>query len=149
MHREVAARPLSGSPVQRALLRFGALGRGYIAFAREQPGLFRTIFSAEGPVLPAGADEEEKSPFRLLLGALDELVAVGYLSTERRPGAELAAWAMVHGLSTLFDGPLRHEPDNVRDEAMVRSMLLLVGGYAATGLTPEEESLLAAELMKR
>lgn len=146
MHEEMAARPPSADPVQRALARFGALGRGYIAFARAEPGLFRTVFSPEGPVLENSAERAEHSPYRLLLGALDELVAVGYLSLERRPTAELAAWAMVHGLATLLDGPLRGVPDDVRDEAIVRSMLVLGHGLAGNGLTPEQESLLADEL---
>jgi Tetracyclin repressor-like, C-terminal domain len=39
---------------------------------------------------------------------LDELVAVGALPPERRPGAEVMAWSAVHGLAMLtIEGPLR------------------------------------------
>ena len=39
-------------------------------------------------------------PLHVLAARLDELVAVGALPPERRPGAEYAAWSAVHGLST-------------------------------------------------
>ena len=49
----------------------------------------------------------------MLTARLDELVAVGALPPERRPGAEYAAWSAVHGLSSLIvDGPLRDIPDD-------------------------------------
>lgn len=146
MHREIAARPVSSDPVDRALARLGALGRGYIAFARAQPGLFRTVFSPEGPVLENTADRTENNPYRLLLTALDDLVEVGYLPPERRHVAEIAAWSMVHGLATLLDGPLRDTPHDVRDEAIVRSMLVLAHGLKGSGLTPGQEAVLADEL---
>jgi hypothetical protein len=38
---------------------------------------------------------------------IDDLVVAGVLSADRRDGLDEAAWAAVHGLSTLFlDGPL-------------------------------------------
>ncbi|MCA1655121.1 MAG: TetR/AcrR family transcriptional regulator [Pseudonocardiaceae bacterium] len=144
MHKELAAGSTSGDPVHRALARLGALGRGYIAFARAQPGLFRTVHSPEGPVL--AEDRSGTGPFQMLLGALDELVAVGYLSPARRPLAELTAWAMVHGLAALLDGPLREMPDNIRDEAIVNSMLVLGHGLKGAGMTPAQEAQLTNEL---
>ena len=148
MQKELAARSTSSDPVHRALARFGALGRGYIAFARAQPGLFRTVFSPEGLVLPSESDHEKDGPFQMLLGAVDELVEVGYLSHERSPFTEFAAWAMVHGLATLLDGPLRDMPDDVRDEAIVHSMLVLGHGLKGNGLTEAQETLLADELRR-
>jgi hypothetical protein len=145
MRKEGAARITSlGDPVLDALARFGALGRGYIAFARAQPGLFRTVFAPGGSVLPPRG--EEASPFLALLQAVDELVKVGYLPTEHRPMAELAAWATVHGLAALLDGPLRELPADLQDQAVVRSMLTLGHGLRANGLTSEQEALLAEEL---
>ncbi len=146
MYKEVAARPTSGDPVQRALARFGAIGRGYIAFARAQPGLFRTVFSPDGPMLENSPERASTSPYQLLLSGLDNLVEVGYLSADRRPMAELAAWAMVHGLATLQDGPLRDLPDDLRDEMIVRSMLVLAHGVKGNALTPAQEELLADQL---
>jgi AcrR family transcriptional regulator len=118
--------------VRRAEERLGAIGRAYIDFARSEPGWFRTAFSsarAHGAGLPgsqpsgsvaddkggrsAGPDDEQtKSPFLILGAHLDQLVAVGGLSPQRRRGAQFAAWSSVHGLSSLLlDGPLRDLPE--------------------------------------
>src|ERR1700754_1696419 len=45
MQKELAVRPESDDPVLYALGSFAAIGRGYLAFARAEPGLFRTVFS--------------------------------------------------------------------------------------------------------
>jgi AcrR family transcriptional regulator len=102
--------PDGGPAVARA--RFGAVGRGYLRFAREEPGLFRTAFSASenlgDTASPAKAGEGGLTPFQLLGSALDGLVEAGVLLPERRPGAEFLAWSAVHGLGMLLiDGPLR------------------------------------------
>jgi AcrR family transcriptional regulator len=109
------------SPVRRARARLDAIGRAYIDFARTEPGWFRTAFSsarphpADGsaPEPPgAGPAEETANPYRLLSARLDELVAVGALTPQRRRGAEYAAWSAVHGLSSLLlDGPLQDLPE--------------------------------------
>ncbi|MPZ79362.1 MAG: TetR family transcriptional regulator [Actinophytocola sp.] len=148
MHKELASRPQSEDPVRYALGSLAALGRGYIAFAQAQPGMFRTVFAWEGPLAgePDTGRRETSDPFRLLLDSLDELVAVGYLSLERRPLAEVAAWAMVHGLSVLLDGPLRDLPAAIREEAIVKAMLILAHGLSGSGLTPAQEALLIDEM---
>ena len=52
------------------------------------------------------------SPYLVLSARLDDLVAVGALTPERRNGAEYGAWSAVHGLSSLLlDGPLRDVPE--------------------------------------
>jgi AcrR family transcriptional regulator len=145
MQKELSARPQSDDPVRYAMGSLAALGRGYLVFAREQPGLFRTVFSWEGELRDRD-ERAENDPFGLLLESLDELVAVGYLSVERRPLAEVAAWSVVHGLAMLLDGPLRDMPTEVREEAIVKAMLILGNGLAGNGLTPDQEALLAAEM---
>ena len=48
-----------------------------------------------------------RGPYALLSGVLDDLVRCGVLEESRRAGAEIPAWAAVHGLATLLiDGPL-------------------------------------------
>ncbi|MDQ3429391.1 MAG: TetR/AcrR family transcriptional regulator [Actinomycetota bacterium] len=94
----------------RACLR--AVGTGYLRFARAEPGLFRTAFSASdnlrSAASPARAGGGGLTPFQLLGAALDGLVEAGVLPPERRPGAEFLAWSAVHGLAMLLiDGPLR------------------------------------------
>lgn len=147
MTKAVADRPASdGDPVRHALARFGAFGRGYLTFAQEEPGLFHTVFAPASGQSPPPFERTETSPYQLLVSALDDLVAVGYLTPERRPITEFTAWAMVHGLATLLDGPLADLSDNLRDEVIVRSMLVLGHGLKGTGLDPEQEMLLAEEL---
>jgi AcrR family transcriptional regulator len=146
MIKAVTDRPVAGGdPVRHALARFGAFGRGYLRFARQEPGLFHTVFAPAGQA-PPPFERTETSPYQLLVSALDDLVAVGYLSPERRPIAEMTAWAMVHGLATLLDGPLADLSENMRDEVIVRSMLVLGHGMKGTGLDKEQESLLVEEL---
>lgn len=109
-------------PVHRARARLEAIGRAYIDFARTEPGWFRTAFSSARPhPVDGSADEpsraaeadETTNPYHLLSARLDELVEVGALTPQRRPGAEFAAWSAVHGLSSLLlDGPLRELPES-------------------------------------
>ena len=98
-------------PQEAALARLRAVGAGYLRYARAQPGLFRTAFTAADEL----TDHDDatggsgRTPFGLLNAALDDLVAVGVLPAARRPNAELTAWSAVHGLSMLLiDGPLKH-----------------------------------------
>jgi len=105
-------------PAATALARLRATGAGYLRYAQDEPGLFRTAVSAADEL----TDDDDATgssgltPFALLNAALDELVDVGLLPTERRPDAELMAWSAVHGLSMLLiDGPLRHLPRSDAD----------------------------------
>ncbi|MFG2818705.1 TetR/AcrR family transcriptional regulator [Kitasatospora sp. NPDC048365] len=121
-------------PRDAAWARLEAIGRAYVDFALTEHGWFRTAFSgavahtaepAETHPGPAATD-----PYSLLALRLDELVGVGALPPERRPGAQYAAWSAVHGLSALLvDGPLRQLPAEER-EAAVASVL----GAVARGL---------------
>ncbi|CAM3647122.1 TetR/AcrR family transcriptional regulator [Nocardioides zeicaulis] len=115
-------------PVRRARLRLRELGRGYVAFARAEPGLFRVAF-ADHPALDTAPDtapdpdstpavdattevREGEGPFGQLAACLDDLEAVGFLDPGSRPGAEYTCWAAVHGLAMLLvEGPLQRLPD--------------------------------------
>jgi AcrR family transcriptional regulator len=85
-------------PVRRAQARLEAIGRAYIEFAVSEPGWFRTAFAGADHPRNGAAPAVEDDPFSLLSARLDELVEVGALPAERRPGAEYAAWSTVHGL---------------------------------------------------
>lgn len=106
-------RELPPADLARAKLR--AVGTGYMRFARAEPGLFRTAFSASNETpgtlgAPAAAKSGNSglNPFQLLGAALDQMVDTGLLPPARRPGAEYLAWSAVHGLAMLvIDGPLR------------------------------------------
>ncbi len=67
----------------------------------------------------------------MLNAALDDLVEVGYLAPEIRPGAEVTCWSAVHGFSVLVvEGPLRGLQPADRDaalDAMLTSIDLAYG----------------------
>ncbi|MEV5875942.1 TetR/AcrR family transcriptional regulator [Streptomyces sp. NPDC052101] len=112
MEAEQAALPPAADATAAARARFRAVGTGYLRFAQEEPGLFRTAFHVPGDMTHAAADDAAGSsgqtPFELLGAALDGLVETGVLPEDRRPGAEFLAWSAVHGLAVLLiDGPLR------------------------------------------
>jgi AcrR family transcriptional regulator len=120
----------SPDPAQEAVRRLQALGRAYIRFALEDPGLFRTAFCPPDK-LHAGPPERMASqgPYMLLSAVLDELVEHGVLDQARRAGAEIPAWATVHGLATLLtDGPLARLSPEDRAKAIERTSDFLLNG---------------------
>jgi AcrR family transcriptional regulator len=119
--RDSTAQVQEADPRRRAAEQFRAIGAAYVDFAVREPGLFRTAFAANRAPKPADPDanEDDLGPYELLSVRLDRLVEVGLLPAARRPGAEYAAWAAVHGLSMLLvDGPLRNLPDAERARAL-------------------------------
>jgi AcrR family transcriptional regulator len=122
---EIAASPAAADPATRARERLRSVGAGYIHFAREEPGLFRTAFSVpdnlQNAASAAKAGRGGQTPFELVGGALDALVASGVLPQSRRQNAEFLAWSAVHGLGMLvIDGPLRGLTDRMVDDATAR-----------------------------
>jgi AcrR family transcriptional regulator len=91
-----------------------AVGMGYLGFALNEPGMFRTAFS----VPPAVHTRDEAktaslglNPYQLLSLALDRMQEAGLLSRRDRQGAEFLAWSSVHGLALLaLEGPLMRMP---------------------------------------
>jgi AcrR family transcriptional regulator len=121
----IAAVPDEGTPAARSRARFRAVGIGYLRFAMDEPGLFRTAFGVPTDLSRSGsaasAGECGRTPFQLLSDALDEMLETGALPEEERPGAELLAWSAVHGLAMLaLDGPLRSLPPELVDELTPR-----------------------------
>ncbi len=89
---------------RRAMAAWRATGMGYVRFALNHPGLFRTAFTS--PASPR-LKPSVTSPYGLLAAALDDCVATGALPASRRPDAEALSWVGVHGLATLaLDGLL-------------------------------------------
>lgn len=112
IERELSGLADNGDPAELARAKLRGVGTGYLRFAQEEPGLFRTAFSASDNLLnaasPDRAGEGGLTPFQLLGAALDEMVEAEVLPQERRPRAEFLAWSAVHGLAMLrIDGPLR------------------------------------------
>lgn len=108
-----------------ARLRMRAVGRAYLDFARTEPGLFDTAFTAtDHPT--SGATDDPQSPNPQPLGyvqaGLDDLVRAGVLEPTRRPNIEYPTWATVHGLAVLLRGPLRSLPD--REKTRLETLTL-------------------------
>lgn len=123
--------PNRGPKAKRALGRLRATGQGYIDFALTEPGLFRTAFAHKDSARDghsrrtddADATIREHHPFQILIRCIDDLVATGVLSPDRRDGLDEAAWAAVHGLSTLFlDGPMS-QADTARKQLITDRLL--------------------------
>jgi len=124
--RELAARMAAGVGRVRgkygdpavARRRLGAIGRAYLEFARDEPGLFATAFAVprQHPYDALdGGTGPDRTPLGQLRAALDELTDAGVLDRRRRDGIEYPIWAMVHGLAVLTgQGPLRDVPDATR-----------------------------------
>ncbi|MCC3650788.1 MULTISPECIES: TetR/AcrR family transcriptional regulator [Streptomyces] len=137
--REVPPFPDPGEEAER---RLAAIGRGYVRFAVENPGLYRTAFRripADAPgadgvraaftgSAPPG-DEPRYSAFRVLTDTLDAAVAAGRMAPAARPGAEIAAWSAVHGLAQLLlDGPLSGLPAGQWEALTDRTVRMVVAG---------------------
>jgi AcrR family transcriptional regulator len=122
--------PTDGDPVERTLARLRSTGRGYIQFALDEPGIFRTCFTGRLRD-PEQASMGDPAPYLLLGEMLDELVEVGHLAPEDRPGAEAGPWAAVHGLALLLiDGPLKDFGPEEREAAIERTLEMTARGLA-------------------
>jgi AcrR family transcriptional regulator len=145
--------------------RLRAIGTAYLAFAREEPGLFVTAFAlpqqhaysvrdaATGPdrTDPESTDPEstdpdstgpdsigpDRTPLGQLRTALDELADAGLLDRSRRAGIEYPVWATVHGLAVLAgSGPLRDVPEAARHHLDELTLGFIQNGLA--GARPPE-----------
>jgi AcrR family transcriptional regulator len=115
MEQELDAVAAGLSPAEHARASLRAVGIGYLTFAFDQPGLFRTIFNGPyewpNPPDPAKAGKTGLNPFEILGVALDRMVEARILAPERRPMAEFLAWSSVHGFAKLvIEGPLHSVP---------------------------------------
>jgi len=103
MARALAAHPAGSDEAARR--RFAGLGRAYLAFAVEDPHLFRLVF---GPIcMKAGDLPGDRGPYIKLCAALDDLEARGLLVAGTREGLDITVWGATHGVASLMvDGLL-------------------------------------------
>jgi AcrR family transcriptional regulator len=107
MQRAMATAATDPGHEPTSIARFKAAGGAYVAFAADHPEIFRVMFGECGAECRSAKpeDPEAENPWTLLGRALDALVTDGFLAPERRPGAELKAWTVVHGFASLtLDG---------------------------------------------
>jgi AcrR family transcriptional regulator len=114
--------------------RLRAIGRAYLEFAREEPGLFATAFALPQQHAYRAADSETGQhplPLDQLRAVLDELADAGVLSRRRRAGIEYPIWSTVHGLAVLTgQGPLRDTPDTTRHHLEELTRAFIQAGLA-------------------
>ncbi len=127
-----------GEDVEQVMI---AMGRGYLSFALREPGLFRAAFcntpdlaielGDDGVPRPVSGEWQFQS-FEMLIDVLDRFVASGRMPVHRRPGAEMTAWSMLHGLAVLLlDGPFSRLPADQREAAVDRALRTLLAGFTA------------------
>lgn len=124
------------SPADAARAHLRAVGTAYVRFALDEPGLFRAAFTVhrnlDAAADPRSAGQHGRTPFELLSAALDDYVAAGIMPAHRRPHAEIAAWAPVHGLAGLLtEGPLRAAGREQAEAMMQRVIDLVDAGLTA------------------
>jgi AcrR family transcriptional regulator len=134
MEAEISAGQELADPVADSLRRFRVIGLSYVHYAVTEPGLFRTAFCRTDKPAGEAADPSTTRPFQLLTKVLDTLAEHGRIGPRRRPYAEMAAWAGVHGLAVLLiDGPLARQPQEVRDAATQRTLDMIIAGVCQAG----------------
>jgi len=138
MESRMAEADTESDPGRRARLRLRAVGLAYIAFAVHEPGWFQLAFYTHDQFAdttdPDATGHAGAPPYQLLVTALDDLVTTGVLHPDRRPHAEWACWAAVHGLSELATrGPLRDQ-----DPATVEQLAHYVVDRAITGVVADD-----------
>ncbi len=135
---EHQARVEIADPVGRARAMLEAVGDGYLAFALDQPRVFRIglygLLGMEHAELADGAGDSGRTPFQLLTDALVGLAAVGALPAEGVEPAAIQCWSSVHGFASLAtQGPLRGAPREARDAMARRLVRDVVDGVLAVG----------------
>lgn len=99
------AAAMTDAPDRSPAARLRRIGVAYVDFALDEPGWFAVVFFGIRP--PDPATVREAPAFVALTAALDDLVAAGELSAERRDDAAWVCWATVHGFAELcLRGPL-------------------------------------------
>lgn len=112
-----------------ALDRLRVVGRAYVSYALDQPGMFRVAMDRRDEDRPTFARPWEHDAYVRLSTVLDDLVATGYLASSRRQHAEIAFWSAIHGLAMLFlSGPLASMAPDQRDAICERTLDMAIHG---------------------
>lgn len=120
--REELARRMSAAASEETdvKLRFLAMGRAYIKFALDEPGLFSVAFTEceEAP-----KREDSPSAWFVFQDAVRDLCNAGLINHTNIEGVTAVAWSAVHGFSMLAGGTSQFRPSTKKaaiDDLMER-----------------------------
>ncbi|MFB6892248.1 TetR/AcrR family transcriptional regulator [Kitasatospora sp. NPDC056327] len=142
MAAHVAAVPEPSDPRAAAELHLSEVGRAYVRFALDEPGLFRTAMDGNpsGVGTPGSPGHEpdpdtggQPQPDVILLAALDRLTGAGCLPPGETAAAVVASWATVHGLATILVNLQPDLPVPERDAMIDNGLRVLLLGVTALG----------------
>ena len=107
---------------------FMATAHAYIGFGRENPALYRLMFSGE--IGAAHLDPRAVRTLEVVVGLMERGQAAGLVRKRSVRGQAAACWAQVHGLTMLMlDGLLI--PEKVGDNAIETALAILGEGLDA------------------
>lgn len=118
---ENATATLNDEPASVA--RFMAVGRAYVEFAIDHPQIFRVMFGEFGASCLHSGNSVHDAPWAILSQSLDALVAERVLARERRHGAEMKAWSVVHGVASLWVDGLAMAPTQRERQSSLEALL--------------------------
>jgi AcrR family transcriptional regulator len=119
---------------------FEAMGRAYLAFAREEPAYYAAMFEARLDLdAHQGLREAGDRAFAVLREAADTLAA--RLPRETRPPSLMVAlhvWALSHGIASLFvrPGPSRRKLPMSPEDLLEAGVLLYLQSLGLVGVAP-------------
>jgi AcrR family transcriptional regulator len=114
------------------LLKFRALGLGYVGFARSHPAHFRVMFGpelADRSAYPSLAEAAAEA-FTLLVAAIADCQKAGFAREGDPEEFAVTAWSTVHGLSALIvNGQMggRDAPIDELGERVTQNLFLGLG----------------------
>ena len=141
MSAHVASVAEPDDPREAAMFHLGEVGRAYVRFALDEPGLFKIAMAAN----PAGVgtprqgegdqtvatDDDRPKPDALLLAALARLTAAGCLPPEETATAVTACWATVHGLAGILLDLQPDLPQPAQEAAIDSGLRVLLSGLSS------------------
>ncbi|OJW28656.1 MAG: TetR family transcriptional regulator [Rhodospirillales bacterium 69-11] len=116
---------------------FEAMGRAYLAFARDEPAYYAAMFEAHVPREAApGLQSAGDRAFAVLREAADRLAAG--VPRDRRPPALMMAlhvWSMAHGIASLFvrPDPSRRKLPMTAEELLEAGVLIYLQSLGLAG----------------
>lgn len=125
MEREIELATPNLHGRREAEARLVATGRAYVLFASERPNLFRLMYGSQGPKGGSG-DKRPDAPARrlsrLLVQALEDVLAANGKRGAEVETHKVIAWAIVHGFSMMVVDGLWKKPGKKALDDMIAEL---------------------------